>query len=136
MTHHEHPDAALVRRGYEAFSAGDMETLASLMMSDCTHHSPGESQMSGHFKGVDNILAHFARLFELTDGTFRVELKGIYPDGRGHVMSVHKWHGDRGDRGIEMDGGLFFTIVGGKISDVDECVADIVESDAFWGTGD
>ncbi|MEU3606529.1 nuclear transport factor 2 family protein [Streptomyces sp. NPDC035033] len=133
MTHHEHPDAALVRRGYEAFTSGDMETLASLMTGDCTHHSPGESQMSGHFKGRDNILAHFGRLMELTDGTFRVELKGVYPDGRGHVMSVHTWHADKGDRGIEMDGGLFFTTVGGKITDVDECVADITEADAFWG---
>ena len=129
----EHPDSALVRRGYEAFSSGDMETLRSLMTSDATHHSPGSSQMSGHFKGADNILAHFGQLMELTGGTFRVELKDVYADGRGHAMSVHKWHGDRGDRGIEMDGGLFFTIVGGKMTDVDECVADIDESDAFWG---
>ncbi|MFE1546599.1 nuclear transport factor 2 family protein [Streptomyces sp. NPDC058718] len=129
----EHPDAALVRKGYEAFTTGDMETLRSLMTADCTHHSPGSSQMSGHFKGADNVLAHFGQLMELTNDTFRVEERGIYPDGRGHVMSVHKWHADRGDRGIEMDGGLFFTIVGGKVTDVDECVADIEESDAFWG---
>ncbi|WMX45946.1 nuclear transport factor 2 family protein [Streptomyces roseicoloratus] len=133
MTHHEHPDAALARRGYEAFSSGDMETLASLLTGDCAHHSPGESQMSGHFKGRDNVLAHYGKLMELTDGTFRVELKGVYPDGRGHVMCVHKWHADRGDRGIEMEGGLFLTIIGEKVSDLDECVADIAESDAFWG---
>ncbi|MFF1511703.1 nuclear transport factor 2 family protein [Streptomyces sp. NPDC058326] len=129
----EHPDAALVRQGYAAFSEGDMETLRSLMTADCAHHSPGSSRMSGHFKGVDNILAHFGQLMELTGNTFRVEVKGIYPDGRGHVMAVHKWHADRGDRGIEMEGGLFFTMVGGKMTDVDECVADIEESDAFWG---
>ncbi|MFG2640828.1 nuclear transport factor 2 family protein [Streptomyces sp. NPDC048370] len=128
----EHPDAAVVRKGYEAFVKGDMDTVASLMTGDCTHHSPGESQMSGHFKGRDNILAHFGKLMELTDGTFRVELEGLYPDGRGHVMAVHKWHGDRGDRGIEMKGGLFVTLIGGKFSDVDECVEDIDESDAFW----
>ncbi|WP_406861860.1 nuclear transport factor 2 family protein [Streptomyces sp. HUAS MG47] len=129
----EHPHAALVRKGYEAFGRGDMETLADLMTGDCVHHAPGESQMSGHVKGRENILAHFAKLMELTNGTFRVELLDVYPDGRGHVMSVHKWHGDRGDRGIEMKGGLFFTIVGDKMTDVDECVADIDESDAFWG---
>ncbi|MBT2438999.1 nuclear transport factor 2 family protein [Streptomyces sp. ISL-36] len=131
----EHPDAALVRKGYEAFTTGDMDTLASLFTGDCTHHSPGESQMSGHYKGRDNVMAHYGKLFELTDGTFRVELQGIYPDGRGHVMSVHKWHADRGDRGIEMKGGLFFTVLGGKVSDIDECVEDIDEADAFWGTG-
>ncbi|MEU7026801.1 nuclear transport factor 2 family protein [Streptomyces sp. SBR177] len=135
MTHHEHPDAALVRRGYEAFSKGDMATLRELMTSDCTHHSPGNSVMSGHFKGIDNVFDHYGQLMERTNGTFRIEVKGVYPDGRGHVISVHKWHADGSDRGIEMEGGLFFTIVGGKVSDIDECVADIEESDAFWGTG-
>ncbi|WP_314614555.1 nuclear transport factor 2 family protein [Streptomyces stackebrandtii] len=129
----EHPDAAVIRKGYAAFKTGDMETMRSLMTSDCTHHSPGSSRMSGHFKGADNVLAHYGQLMELTGGTFRVEEKGIYPDGRGHVISTHRWHGDLGDRGIEMDGALFFTIVGGKITDIDECVADIDQSDAFWG---
>lgn len=130
----EHPDSALVRRGYEAFTTGDMDTVASLLTADCTHHSPGESQMSGHFKGRDNVMAHYGRLFELTGGTFRIELEGVYADGRGHVMATHKWHADHGDRGIEMRGGLFFTIIGNKISDIDECVEDIDEADAFWGT--
>ncbi|MDH2393228.1 nuclear transport factor 2 family protein [Streptomyces sp. HNM0663] len=129
----EHPDVALVRRGYDAFSRGDMETLASLMTGDVAHHVPGSSQMSGHFKGRDNVLAMYAKLSELTGGTFRVELHDVFTDGRGHAMSVHTWRADRGDRGIEMRGGLFFTIVGNKISDLDECVADIQEADAFYG---
>ncbi|MEU7702086.1 nuclear transport factor 2 family protein, partial [Streptomyces sp. NPDC039028] len=40
----EHPDAALIRRGFEAWTRGDMEAVGALMTSDCTHHSPGESQ--------------------------------------------------------------------------------------------
>ncbi|MER6094768.1 nuclear transport factor 2 family protein [Streptomyces sp. NPDC001728] len=136
MTHHEHPDAALVRRGYEAFTHGDMATLESMMTGDCTQHVPGESQISGHYKGRDNVIGgYYRKLGELSGGTIRVALKGVYVDGRGHVITTHRFHADRGDRGIEMDGGLFFTLVGGKISDIDECVADIVEADSFWGTG-
>jgi len=129
----EHPDAAVVRKGYEAFTTGDMDTVAGMLTGDCTHHVPGESQMSGHFKGRDNVMAMYRKLFELTGGTFRVELQGVFPDGRGHVMAAHKWHADRDDRGIEMRGGLFFTIIGGKISDIDECMEDIDVADAFWG---
>ncbi|MEU2234462.1 nuclear transport factor 2 family protein [Streptomyces vietnamensis] len=136
MTYHEHPDAALIQRGYEAFSNGDMESLAAMMTSDCTQHVPGESQISGHYKGRDNVIGGYYRMLgELSGGTLRVELKGVYVDGRGHVISTHRFHADKGDRGIEMDGGLFFTLVGGKISDIDECVADITEADSFWGTG-
>ncbi|MGW0467557.1 nuclear transport factor 2 family protein [Streptomyces sp. NPDC003027] len=131
-----HPDAALVRRGYEAFSKGDMEALGSLMTADCVKHTPGNSQVSGHVKGRDNIIADERKLFELSGGSMRVELEGVYPDGRGHVMAAHKWFAERGDRGIEMRGGIFFTIIGGKISDIDECVEDIDETDAFWDQAD
>ncbi|MGW7364842.1 nuclear transport factor 2 family protein [Streptomyces sp. NPDC054841] len=129
----EHPDSALVRRGYEAFNKGDMDTLGSLMTSDCIHHMPGSSRISGHHKGRDNVLALYGRLGELSGGSLRVELDGVFPDGRGHAMSVHKIFAERGDRGIELRGGLWFTIVGGKMSDIDECVQDIDELDAFWG---
>ncbi|MEU9994796.1 nuclear transport factor 2 family protein [Streptomyces sp. NPDC050848] len=130
-----HPDAALVRQGYEAFGKGDFATLAELMTADCTHHTPGESQVSGHFKGRENILAMFQQLSDLSHGTMRVELHDVSVDGRGHAMSSHTYFAERAERGIglEMKGGLFFTIIGGKISDVDECVADIDEADAFWG---
>ncbi|MFJ3584330.1 nuclear transport factor 2 family protein [Streptomyces sp. NPDC090127] len=128
-----HPDAAVVRQGYEAFGKGDLATLAEMMTADCTHHAPGESQVSGHFKGRENILAMYQQLSDLSHGTMRVELEGVAVDGRGHAMSTHTYFADRGDRGLEMKGGLFFTIIGGKISDIDECVADIDEADAFWG---
>ncbi|MFF8292804.1 nuclear transport factor 2 family protein [Streptomyces sp. NPDC016309] len=130
----EHPDSALVRQGYDAFTKGDMATLGSLMMSDCAYHLPGSSQVSGHAKGRDNVLALFGRLFELTGGSLRVELGGVFVDGRGHAVTSHKWFAERGDRGIEMRGGLVFTIVGGKFTDIDECVEDIDETDAFWDT--
>ncbi|TFE47539.1 nuclear transport factor 2 family protein [Streptomyces sp. ICN441] len=129
----EHPHSALVRRGYEAFGKGDRETLRSLLTADCVHHVPGGSRVSGHYKGQDNILDLYRELGELTGGTLRIELRGAYPDGRGHVMAVHTYYADRGDRGIEMPGGFWFAIVGGKISDIDECVQDIDEADAFWG---
>ncbi|MEN8651594.1 nuclear transport factor 2 family protein [Streptomyces sp. 21So2-11] len=128
----EHMDSALVRRGYAAFGAGDVDTLASLMTSDVVHHVPGNSPISGHHKGREAVLELYRRLGELTNGTMRVELGSVLADGRGHVMSFHTSRADRNDRGIEIREGLFFTIVGGKISDIDECTEDIDVSDAFW----
>lgn len=52
----EHPDCALVRRGYEAFGKGDMETLSSLFTADVIHHVPGSSPISGHHKGRENVI--------------------------------------------------------------------------------
>ncbi|MFE0702771.1 nuclear transport factor 2 family protein [Streptomyces sp. NPDC058872] len=132
----QHPDAALVRRGYEAFSKGDMEALGALMTSDCTHHAPGSTRFGGHFKGRDNVLGLYRDLAEYTNGTLRVDLKGVYVDGRGHAVSSHTLFGEHGDRGIEMRGALFFTIIGGKISDIDECAEDIAVLDAFFSQDD
>ncbi|MER5465348.1 MULTISPECIES: nuclear transport factor 2 family protein [unclassified Streptomyces] len=128
----EHPDCALVRRGYAAFGLGDMEALGSLMTADVVHHIPGNNPLSGHHKGRDAVLDLYRRLGEETVGTMLIELEAVLADGRGHVMSFHTTRADRGDLGIEVRQGLFFTIVGGKITDIDQCTEDIDEEDRFW----
>ncbi|RSS57803.1 nuclear transport factor 2 family protein [Streptomyces sp. WAC06614] len=128
----EHPDAALVRRGYDAFSKGDMDALGRLMTADVIHHVPGTHPLSGHHKGREAVLDLYRRFGEETGGTMRVDLHTVLVDGRGHAMSFHTFYADRKDRGMEIGGGLFFTVVGGKITDIDECTADIDEENAFW----
>lgn len=109
-----------------------METLGSLMTADVVHHVPGNNILSGHHKGRDAVLMLYRRLGEETNGSMQVELEAVLADGRGHAMSLHLARADRGDRGIEIRQGLFFTIVGGKITDIDECSEDIDEEDTFW----
>ncbi|MCJ1677539.1 nuclear transport factor 2 family protein [Streptomyces sp. APSN-46.1] len=128
----EHPDCALIRRGYEAFGKGDMEKLSSMMTADVIHHMPGNNPLSGHHKGREAVMDLYRRIAEETNGTFRVRLESVLADGRGHVMSFHTTFADRGDRGIEIHEGLFFTLVGDKITDIDGCTSDISENDAFW----
>lgn len=128
----EHPDSTLVRRGYEAFTRGDLDALAELMTADVTHHVPGESSIAGHHKGREACVQLYRRLGDLTGGTLRIELETLLADGRGHVISVHRCRAERDDIGIDMKIGMFFTIVGGKISDIDECSEDIDASNTFW----
>ncbi|WP_344321601.1 nuclear transport factor 2 family protein [Streptomyces macrosporus] len=128
----EHPHAALVRRGYEAFGRQDMDTLRDIMAKDATHHVPGNNSLSGDFKGQDAILRMYRRLGEETDGTFRVELRHLLVDGRGHVVSHHRMTGERNGRTLDATGGIVFRVVGDKITDLDECVEDLDELDEFW----
>jgi ketosteroid isomerase-like protein len=58
-----------VRRGYEAFGQGDMDTLRSIMTPDVVQSVPGKSRVSGDHKGVDNVLGYYGTLFELTEKT-------------------------------------------------------------------
>ncbi|MGW5633834.1 nuclear transport factor 2 family protein [Streptomyces sp. NPDC003832] len=128
----EHPHMQLVRKGYEAFERGDMDTLRGLMASDCTQHVPGSHPLSGDHKGVDEIIRMYGRMAEETDGTMRAELRSLMADGRGHVVAVHHFTADRKGRHIEEDGAIIFRIVGDKATDLDECVADIDAADEFW----
>jgi ketosteroid isomerase-like protein len=132
-TQAEHPHATLVRKGYDAFSRGDMETLSTLMTGDCTHHVPGSHSLSGDYKGLDAVLEYYQQLGSETAGTMRVELQHLFSDGRGHVMSVHHATAERHGRRLDAMGGIVFRIVGEKISDLDECVEDLHVADAFWG---
>jgi hypothetical protein len=128
----EHPDSTLVRRGYEAFSRGDMATLSQLMTADVAHHVPGDHPLAGHYKGIDSVLQMYRRMGEETNGTLQVTLEGLFADGRGHVISTHRTRAERKDRGVDQRGGIFFTLVGGKVSDLDECVEDIEVENEFW----
>jgi len=128
----EHPHAQLVRTGYEAFSRGDMDTLRSMMTGDATHHVPGSHQLSGDCKGIDAVLDYYRRLYEETGGTFKVELRNVLVDGRGHAVSMHHFTAQRGDKRVDEDGAIVFRIVGDKITDLDECVADIDRVNEFW----
>ena len=129
----EHAHAALVRKGYDAFSRGDMKTLSALMTGDCTHHVPGHNSMSGDYKGLDAVLEYYGQLAGETDGTMRVEVQHLFTDGRGHVMSMHRVTAERRGRRLDEMGGIIFRVVGEKITDLDECVEDQDAADAFWG---
>lgn len=128
----EHPDIALARRGYEAFSNGDMATLSGLMAADVVHHVPGNHVLSGHHKGREAVLQMYRRLGEETDGTLRVDVEGLFADGRGHVISAMRMRGRRRGRTLDTRGGIFFTMVGGKVTDLDECAEDLDAENEFW----
>src|SRR5690606_41344891 len=81
----EHPHAQLVRKGYEAFTRGDMDTLRTLMSADCTHHVPGSHPLSGAFKGQDAISETYGRLAEETGATLAVGTRSMLVAGPGHA---------------------------------------------------
>jgi len=128
----EHPHAVLIRRGYDAFSRGDMDALRGMMTGDCTHHVPGSHPLSGDFKGLDSITDMYGRLFSETAGTLQVELRNVLVDGRGHAVAMHRSTAVRKGKHLEEDGCIVFRIVGDKITDLDECVQDMDTSDDFW----
>jgi len=56
----DHPNADFVRKGYNAFIAGDMEWLNEHFDDTIVWHEPGNNQFSGDYRGRDEVFAHFA----------------------------------------------------------------------------
>ena len=70
-----HPNAERFRAGYQAFMSGDMEALRSeYLTGDVVWHAFGDGPLSGDFHGPDEVIALFGRTFEMSGGTFRVEV--------------------------------------------------------------
>jgi len=127
-----HPNEDVVRQGYKAFSEGDMDTLRSLFAPDAVHVATGSSQVAGEYNGVDAVLGYYGKLFELSDGTFRAELQSVRVEGDDTVVATHRDKGQRGDKTLDQDEDLTFTISDGKITRLVEKHSDQATYDAFW----
>jgi len=128
----EDPNLAIVRSGYAAFNTGDIDTLASLFTADVVHHVPGNSLVSGVYKGLASVLGYYGKLGELTAGTFRANLIETHGDGQGHVVAVHQTTATRGGVTRVTRGSILFTLVDGFVTDLLELRADLAGDDAFF----
>ena len=127
-----HPNEEIVRQGYKAFGEGDMDTLRSLFAPDAVHNATGNNPLSGEYKGIDDVLAYYGQLFERSDGTFKAELKSARAEGDDKVVATHHDSAQRGDKTLDQDETLTFTISGGKIARLEENHSDQAAYDAFW----
>jgi ketosteroid isomerase-like protein len=127
-----HPNEDIVRQGYKAFGEGDMDTLRSLFAPDAVHSATGNNPLSGEYKGVDDILGYYGKIFELSDGTFTAELKSTRAEGDDKVVATHRDKAQRGTKTLDQDETLTFTLSGGKFTRLVENHSDPAAYDAFW----
>jgi ketosteroid isomerase-like protein len=91
-------NAEVVRRGYAAFNAADIETLSEVMPENATWHTPGRSRIAGDHIGRSAVFAQFGRYGGETNGTFKAELKQVFGSDNGRVVAIHHNSGQRNGR--------------------------------------
>jgi len=121
----------LVRKGYEAFNNADAKGLTGLMSKDVVQHVPGHSPLAGDYKGIEAVLTYYAKLGEVTGGTFRADLIDTHADGSGHVMALHQITATRNGVTRVSRGSILFSFIGNKVTDMLELHADLEGDDAF-----
>jgi uncharacterized protein len=127
----EHPHVEVFMRTYGAFTAGDMEALAELFAEDVVWHTPGRNPLSGDYEGCDATFASFAREFELSGGTYAVELHDVLADDD-HTVALLRGTAQRDGKTLDMNYVLVFHIGGGKITEAWELWTDQGVLDEFW----
>ena len=127
----EHPNATLIRDGFEMFNRADVEGLSGLIAEDAVQRMPGENAVSGEHKGRDNILAMYGKLGELTGGTFRAELQEVYANDD-RVVAIYQGKGQRGDQTLDSRRAIVFQIVGRQIVALDDISSDLDGDNAFF----
>jgi ketosteroid isomerase-like protein len=76
----EHPNVARIQDGYAAFAKGDFDVLTDLFAENIVWHSGGRNQLTGDYRGREAVFGYFAKLMEVTDGTFRIDLHAVLAD--------------------------------------------------------
>jgi ketosteroid isomerase-like protein len=74
----EQENKELIKKGYDAFSTGDVQTVMDLFDDDVEWVQPGESAVSGTFHGKTEVMEYMGRLAERS---LAVKLKRLIADG-------------------------------------------------------
>jgi ketosteroid isomerase-like protein len=126
-----HPDEEVVRRAYEAFNNGDVETLGQLFADTTVFHEPGRSPISGDYQGWDQVFGFFGTLAERSGGTFRATLHDVVANDE-HVVGLHSSDGERDGRSVRSPMVLVFDVRDGRIAETWPHHYDQYEFDEFW----
>jgi len=127
----QHPNAALLRRLYEAFHAKDRSTLAALIAADAVWHVPGSTPISGAHRGAPAIFAYFQAMSERSGGTFHADLVDVLGSDW-HAVAIANALGRRGTRSYAGRYLLLTRIEDGRIVEARLFNEDEAAFEAFW----
>lgn len=127
----EHPNVALLKKGYEAFAKGDMATLTELFSENVVWHMAGSNPISGEHRGRDAVFAFFAKVTQLTGGTFKSELHDVLANDEHGVALTRATASRQGRQLNSLDTAVYHT-GDGKVTEAWSFAQDQRVTDEFW----
>lgn len=127
----DHANAALLRKGYEAFAKGDMSTLTDLFAEDVVWHQAGNNQLSGVHRGRDAVFAIFAKTTQLSGGTFKIEVHDALANDE-HAVALTRGTASRQGKQYESVETAVYHIRNGQVTEFWSFPGDQRAADEFW----
>ena len=126
-----HPNAELLRGGYDAFAKGDIPTVLGIFAEDIAWHVPGRSPLSGDYRGHQEVVGFFAKAMELSGGTLRVEADEILADGE-RIIALTTVSAERDGRSWSSPEVHVWRVQDGRAITFREFQGDQEAEDRFW----
>lgn len=127
-----HANAQIMKRAYDAFNSGDMDTLREIFSPEIVGHVPGKSSISGDYKGVDEVFGLFGKLVELTAGNYKAEVHDILATDE-HAVVLSKTTGSRPDGMTHQANSVeVFHLSDGKVTEFWTLEEDQYRADEFY----
>jgi uncharacterized protein len=127
----EAQNIAVVRRGYEAFAKGDIETLKTLFSPNAHWRQPEVGVLKGNYKGVPAILQFFGQLAQETQGSQHVEVQAIAVSGD-HVFVWERFTGKRKGQTLDTTEVVIFKLEKGIVTEAINFQSDYPTVAKFW----
>jgi uncharacterized protein len=105
----------VVRRGFEAWNAGDMEGVREAYDPDAVMRYPGDFPEPGPFFGRDAIMEQFGRLREALDASDSITFATDPVDTGARVVIRFAWRGQGYGPAIDAEMSIVYTVRGGRI---------------------
>lgn len=128
-----HPNAELLRGGYDAFAKGDLPGVLGIFAEDITWHVPGRSPLSGEYRGHEEVVGFFAKAMELSGGTLRVQADEILADGE-RIVVLTTVSAERNGQSWSSPEVHVWQVRGGKAVTFREFQGDQAGEDEFWSS--
>jgi uncharacterized protein len=124
-----HPNAELVRRLFGAFGK-DAKQISATFDREVVWRVPGNTVMSGEYRGRRDVVDFLRRTGVETGGTYRSQLHTVLADDDWGV-AVYRARGSRNGIDLDVEQALVFKFGSGMITEVTAVPLDSA-FDAFW----
>jgi uncharacterized protein len=125
----EHPNAALTRRVFAAFGR-DPKVIGAALARDVVWRVPGNTIMSGEYRGRREVVEFLRRTGIETGGTYRSRLHTVLADDE-WAVAIYRAMGSRNGIELDVDQALVIRCEDGRWKEVTAVPLDS-SFDAFW----
>ncbi len=127
----DHPNAARLRRGHEAFNSGDVTALREMFAEDVVWHVAGNNRMSGEHRGKEAVFAAFAKTVGVPPLGFKIELHDVLANDD-HAVTLARYTASRQGKQLDMRDITVYHIRNGKVTEFWSITEDQRATDEFW----